>query len=61
MDVVLRTLLGRVELVPSSAPDERWHFRGVAHVPADGGRVVVRRRVPRGASVGAPSNAAVAA
>lgn len=45
MDVVLRTMLERVELVPDpGAPDERWAFRGVAHVPSEGGRVTVRRR-----------------
>ncbi|HWT93322.1 MAG TPA: cytochrome P450 [Solirubrobacteraceae bacterium] len=44
MDVVLRTLLSRVELLPTSAPPERWAFRGVAMAPAEGGRVVVRRR-----------------
>jgi cytochrome P450 len=45
MEVVLRTLLERVELdaQPDATP-ERWRFRGVAHVPADGGRVIVRRR-----------------
>lgn len=45
MDVVLRTLLERVDLVTTpGAPDERWAFRGVAHVPADGGRITVRKR-----------------
>lgn len=44
MDVVLRTLLERVELRPTTAPDERWRFRGVAWTPARGGRVTVRRR-----------------
>jgi cytochrome P450 len=49
MDVVLRTLLERVDLVTTpGARDERWAFRGVAHVPADGGRVTVRRRRPVG-------------
>jgi cytochrome P450 family 138 len=45
MDVVLRVLLEQLDLQPAPGrPGERWSFRGVAHVPADGGRVVVRRR-----------------
>jgi cytochrome P450 family 138 len=44
MDVVLRVLLERVELVPSVAPDEPWRFRGVAWTPASGGTAVIRRR-----------------
>ncbi|MEA2303177.1 MAG: cytochrome family [Solirubrobacteraceae bacterium] len=47
MDVVLRTLLRRVELVPTEAPDERWRFRGVAFTPSHGGRIVVHPRAPR--------------
>ncbi|HEU4973769.1 MAG TPA: cytochrome P450 [Baekduia sp.] len=50
MDVVLRVLLERVELVPSTAPDEPWVFRGVATAPGHGGRVVVRRRARRPAA-----------
>ena len=46
MDVVLRTLLERVELAPTTAPDEGWRFRGVAWAPAEGGRVTVRHRAP---------------
>ncbi len=45
VDVVLRVLLQRVELLPTSAPDERWRFRGVAWAPAGGGMAAVRRRV----------------
>jgi cytochrome P450 len=45
IDVVLRVLLQRVELLPSDAPDEAWKFRGVAWSPAEGGRAIVRRRV----------------
>jgi cytochrome P450 len=45
IDVVLRVLLQRVELLPTNAPDEAWTFRGVAWSPADGGRAIVRRRV----------------
>jgi cytochrome P450 len=44
MDVVLRTLLQRVTLDATDAPDERWSFRGVAMAPALGGQVTVRRR-----------------
>jgi cytochrome P450 len=59
MDVVLRTLLEHVELVPEPAePDEGWAFRGVAHVPARGGRVVVRRRLR---APGAPAHPAALA
>lgn len=44
MDVVLRTVLERFTIEPTSAPDERWAFRGVAWAPAQGGVVTVRRR-----------------
>lgn len=44
MDVVLRTVLRHFTLEPTSAPGERWHSRGVAYTPKDGGRIVVRRR-----------------
>ena len=44
MDVVLRTLLRRLELLPTAARSERWHYRGVAFTPADGGLAIVRRR-----------------
>jgi cytochrome P450 family 138 len=41
MDVVLRTLLERVELLAApDEPGEGWRFRGVTHVPARGGRAV---------------------
>ena len=43
MDVVLRTLLREVELVPTTERGERWRFRGVAFAPAGGGKAVVRR------------------
>jgi cytochrome P450 len=47
MEVVLRTLLARVTLEGApGAPDEGWRDRGVAHVPAAGGRVTVRHRGP---------------
>jgi cytochrome P450 len=44
MDIVLRTMLRHVEIVPTTERDERWLFRGIAFAPAKGGRVVVRRR-----------------
>jgi cytochrome P450 len=42
MDVVLRMLLTRCEFVPTTAPGEKWRFRGVAFVPRKGGRARVR-------------------
>lgn len=50
MDVVLRVLLERLAIAPSTAPDERWAFRGVALAPAKGGMAVVRRRPRVGAA-----------
>jgi cytochrome P450 len=47
MDVVLRVLLERVELLPSAEPGEPWRFRGVAWTPAAGGTAVIRRRSAR--------------
>ncbi len=44
MTVVLRTLLRDFDLVPTDAPGERWHSRGVAFAPTRGGRAVVRRK-----------------
>jgi cytochrome P450 len=44
MDVVLRTLLEQVTIVPTERPGEGWAFRGVAMAPARGGRATVRRR-----------------
>ncbi|MEN0015413.1 MAG: cytochrome P450, partial [Solirubrobacteraceae bacterium] len=44
MDVVLRELLTRFTLEPTSRPDERWKFRGVATAPRNGGVVTLRRR-----------------
>ena len=44
MDVVLRTVLRHFIIETTDAPGERWHGRGVAFVPKDGGRIVVRRR-----------------
>ncbi|MGC9665311.1 cytochrome P450 [Planosporangium sp. 12N6] len=58
MDVVLRTLLRDLTLVPTDEPDERWHSRGVASAPAKGGRAVVGRRTPQRRSSTAGWNAA---
>lgn len=44
MDVVLRTLLLNVDLVPTTERDERWLFRGVAFAPSRGGVARVRTR-----------------
>jgi len=44
MDVVLRTALRHFTIETTTAPGERWHGRGVAYTPKNGGRVVVRRR-----------------
>jgi cytochrome P450 family 138 len=44
MDVVLRTILRHFTIETTTEPGERWHSRGVAFTPKDGGRIVVRRR-----------------
>jgi cytochrome P450 len=44
MDVVLRTVLRHFTIETTTAPGERWHSRGVAYTPKDGGRIVVHRR-----------------
>ncbi|HUO36341.1 MAG TPA: cytochrome P450 [Mycobacterium sp.] len=44
MDVVLRTVLQHFTIATTDAPGEKWHARGVAYTPKDGGRIVVRRR-----------------
>jgi cytochrome P450 family 138 len=44
MDVVLRTVLRRFIIEPTTAPDEKIHDRGVAYTPKAGGRVTLRRR-----------------
>jgi cytochrome P450 len=44
MDVTLRTWLRELQLVPTNAPGERGHDRGVTIAPARGGRAVVYRR-----------------
>ncbi len=47
MDVVLRVMLERVELLSTTDRPERWKDRGVAAAPAYGGLVTVRRRRAR--------------
>ncbi|MGV9861110.1 cytochrome P450 [Rhodococcus koreensis] len=44
MDVVLRTILRHFDIETTTAPDEKWHSRGVAFTPKNGGRIVVHRR-----------------
>jgi hypothetical protein len=60
MHVVLRTMLRDFTLAPTSERDERWHSRGIAMAPANGGRAVVRRRptvpaAPAASTTGAQS------
>lgn len=56
LDVVLRTMLERVELQPTDGPAEGWKFRGVAWAPAGGGCAKVTRR--RSAPDARPASAA---
>ncbi len=44
MDVVLRTVLRHFTIETTTAPGEKWHSRGVAFTPKDGGEIAVRRR-----------------
>ena len=44
MDVVLRTVLWHFTIETTTAPGEKWHARGVAFTPTNGGRIVVHRR-----------------
>lgn len=44
MDIVLRTVLRNFSITTDDAPGEKSRFRGIAHVPKRGGRVVVNRR-----------------
>jgi cytochrome P450 family 138 len=55
MDVVLRVLLERVELLPTEEPDEPWAFRGIVWAAGRGGRAAV---VKRGGSRERPARAA---
>jgi cytochrome P450 family 138 len=61
LDIVLRTILQRVELQPTTAPAEKWKFRGVAWGPADGGQALVwHRAVIRSEAIAARAAAATA-
>lgn len=42
MDIVLRMLLARCDVLPTTESDERWRFRGVAFQPRAGGLLNVR-------------------
>jgi len=44
MDMVLRTVLRHFTIDTTTAPGEKWHSRGIAFTPKDGGRIVVHRR-----------------
>lgn len=44
MDIVLRTVLRHFTIETTTAPDEKWHSRGVASCPKNNGRVTVRQR-----------------
>jgi len=44
MDVLLRTVLRHFTIETTTGPGEKWHFRGVAFTPKDGGKIVVHRR-----------------
>jgi len=44
MDLVLRTVLRHFAIEPTAAPGEKYHSRGVAFTPKNGGRITVHRR-----------------
>ena len=44
MDIVLRTVLRNFRIHTDAAADEKSHFRGIAHTPKLGGRVILNRR-----------------
>jgi cytochrome P450 family 138 len=44
MDVVLRTVLRHFTIETTTAPGEKWHSRGVAFTPKNGGKIVVHQR-----------------
>lgn len=44
MDLVLRTVLRHLTIEPTKAPGEKYHSRGVAFTPKNGGRITVHRR-----------------
>ncbi|MGB6207702.1 cytochrome P450 [Mycobacterium sp.] len=47
MDITLRLLLREFRFVPTDAPAERPHWRGIAYAPARGARAVVYRRTDK--------------
>ena len=57
MDVVLRVLLERVRLLPTTAPDEPWSFAGVVWAAGEGGKATVRRAEAQTACSDPPSTA----
>jgi cytochrome P450 len=61
MDVVLRVMLERIELLPTSEREEEASFRGIVWVPSEGGRLVMRRRVPEPAAEPATAGVPAAA
>jgi cytochrome P450 len=61
MDVVLRVMLERIELLPTSEREEEASFRGIVWVPSEGGRLVMRRRAPQPAAEPAPEGVPAAA
>jgi len=60
MNVVLRTVLREYHLIPTGAPDEKWHNRGIAFAPKNGGQAVVHRRLENAADDGTATRRAVA-
>jgi cytochrome P450 family 138 len=44
MDVVLRTVLRHFIIETTTAPGEKYHSRGIAYTPKDGGKITVHRR-----------------
>lgn len=48
MDVVLRTVLRDFRIDTTSRAGEKWHSRGIAFTPKNGGRVTVHRRAVTG-------------
>jgi cytochrome P450 len=57
MDIVLRTLLRELEIVPTTRRGERMLWRGIAFAPSAGGRIAVYRRQARGRAAPVPAPA----
>lgn len=62
MDVVLRVLLERIELLPTTEPGEPWAFRGIVWAASRNGRAAIRKRdssvlLPVGGRSAAPATA----